>query len=166
MKCIYRLPAVVAFATIALLTTACAADQQDPPPKQAASPPSAEEWGPLAVNQSGNAVPDFTVFGTLRIGEDCATFEEHENALLIWPSERVDWNPDTRTITLQNEEGKPVILQDGDAAHFVGLEKRPPESDVKDIDQLDWINPPKPTCESDHRIFIELLEKRASRHST
>lgn len=121
--------AMAALAAVTLSVAACSdttANDTGPRSHQTPSPSPAEDWGPLAVVPSGNAVPDHTVFGTLQIGEECVTFKENEDALLIWPSKRVDWNPDGRTITLENEEGKPVTLQDGDAAHFVGLEKNLP----------------------------------------
>lgn len=170
MTCTYRLPAVVAVTTIVLFAAACAADQQDSHPKQATSPSSAEEWGPLAVHQSGNAVPDHTVSGTLRIGPDCVTFEEKAGALIIWPSGRTKWNADTGTITLESaldkEKRQPVVLEDGDTVVFRGFEKIPPESEVRDIDKLDWVNPPEPTCRSDHRVFIGFFDRRASTDSS
>jgi hypothetical protein len=166
----YRLPALAT--GLALFIVGCGettANDNAPRSQQTMLPTPAEAWGPLAVAQSGNAVPDYTVVGTLRIGEECVTFEEKEDVLVIWPSGRVDWNADSRTITLESTltgESEPAVLQDGDKALFVGLEKEPPESEVQDIDQLDWVNPPDPACHSDHRIFIELFERRATSDSS
>jgi hypothetical protein len=71
------------------------------------------DWGPLAVaNQFG---PDAHADGTLVVDGRCVNLlQATRRTLLVWPSERTEWDPQGQRILFERSDGSVVEIESGD----------------------------------------------------
>jgi hypothetical protein len=100
----------------------------------------------LAVEPGSELVLEGLATGTLTIGNECVSLEAAGlEFLLVWPADRAEWDPVTRTIRYQTQSGATVSLSDGAAIAVTG--GSPPGDEW--VNAIDWIQPPARTCARD-----------------
>lgn len=147
------MPRGMAALTLAgLLFSACAAGGDQPAAQRS------DEWGPLAVAEPSGGVMEALTGGTLRLAEDCAFLDTgDEDMLLVWPADRTTWNPDGRTVTLEDFNGDRGTGGDGDAIRVGGGGSTVDEGAAPGdewVERIDWVSAPDESCPTDSRWIV------------
>lgn len=131
----------------------------DQTPERTASLPtprqSPDNWGPLAVVPAPPISHDALMMGRLRITDKCAFVEaDSRNWLLLWPSDRVAWDPGRRVVLFHNPDGTRVELLDGLRAKVGGDGKSGEDLPEDWADSIDWIERPDASCPLEARWMV------------
>mgnify|MGYP000411579780 CR=1 FL=1 len=118
---------------------------------------SESAWGPLAVVEGGIGM-DAVIQGTITITDECVSLDEGgESVLLVWPSNRTQWNEGTATIQFTDPTIGPVSIEDGQFVRFGGGGTSVNEGGLAAQDWLDsitWIAEPTLSCVTDTRWSV------------
>ena len=104
-------------------------------------------YGPLAVLPPAGGGDDASAEGTLTITDNCVYLD---SMLLAWPSNWVQWDPGSRTITFDTGFDEAVVLADGMLVAVGGSTIIGDEDEGEPAVMLDparWVEPPHETCE-------------------
>lgn len=119
----------------------------------------AGEWGPLSVMDTSGGMDALTT-GVLRITEGCVTLETAggDSELLVWPADRAEWDPATRTIRFTNPPfGPQFTLRDGQPVSLGGGGDSAAEGGVAAAEwvaSIDWVAAPDLSCPMEIRWFV------------
>jgi hypothetical protein len=135
--------------------SACGSGSQSPTTTPSSADGQAVDYGPLAVlppsefrSLAGGRA------GPIRIGHECVTVEAPEGlALLIWHSEDVTWDEETRSLTFTSIKPSvtPITIRDGDKYQFGGI------SDQGITRGLTFLVPPDEMCQGT-RLIVDFVE--------
>jgi len=109
-------------------------------------------WGPLAVQGPIDHADDAGLAGgELEIRDACVRIEGRD-ALLVWPSNRTSWDPDSQAILFEDNNGGrgSMELTEGTKVVLFGAGSR----DFGSLREIDWVNPPAEECRADIRYYI------------
>lgn len=115
-------------------------------------------WGPLAVVQAGNAGLDALIEGTIRITDECVLLEERgDMVLLVWPSNRIQWDKGSATVQFTDPNSGPVTIEDGQVVRLGGGGTSVNEGGLgaqEWLDSIKWIAEPPLSCVTDTRWSV------------
>lgn len=153
---LHRAPAAL---TVFLLLSACGGAPGDDITVQAAG----EEWGPLAVVAGSGSGGEALAHGTLQVTDHCVLLDESgEDVLLLWPADRTSWDPDTRTVTFEKDDGEAVPVGDGDEVRLgrggSSIDEGGP-SDEEFLAAVEWESEPAESCLTDARWGVNSVER-------
>ena len=156
---------VMSAACNATVPSASISTETHPPSATSAPSPIATSndlsWGPLAVIVGGDGTDLVAAEGTLRITATCVLLDQGGALLLVvWPSNRVQWEPDSQTVAFMNLDGNVVRLLDGIHVTLVGGGGSVAESGVSPevwMQSMQWVAPPEPGCLLDEYWVVGLV---------
>lgn len=66
-----------------------------------------KQWGPLAVFPPAQGHGQARAPGTLQVTHECVVLEQQgKTVFLAWPADRTGWDPEARTVTFENIQGR------------------------------------------------------------
>lgn len=122
---------------------------------------SSIDWGPLAVIPPQAGMDLARTEGTLRITNECVFLDARGGpVLLMWPADRVRWDPLTGAIVFLNVDGATVSVGDGSAVALGGGGDSNEESGTTTAEWLAktlWVARPAATCPLEVRWSVGSL---------
>ncbi|NOX22059.1 MAG: hypothetical protein GXP36_03080 [Actinobacteria bacterium] len=114
-------------------------------------------WGPLAVVRGGNGM-DALIQGTIRITDECVSLDERgELVLLVWPSDKTQWDDGSGTIQFFDPGLGLVTIADGQEVRLGGGGTSVDEGGLgaqEWVDSIVWIEEPPASCVTDTRWAV------------
>ncbi|WP_143447662.1 hypothetical protein [Kineosporia sp. R_H_3] len=120
----------------------------------------AASFGPLAVQRPLEGSGDAANEGTLVVTDTCVHLRDARGRLvtLVWESDRVSWDPATRTVTYRDRDDGDLSLVDGDTIVVGGSgDQGGPETEW--LDRLDWVSPPAQECRTGYWWSVAGVEE-------
>ncbi|VAW06884.1 hypothetical protein MNBD_ACTINO02-111 [hydrothermal vent metagenome] len=115
------------------------------------------QWGPLAVVQGGGG-DNALIQGTIVITDECVLLDERgELVLLVWPSDRTEWDEGSTTVQFIDPNLGLVSIVDGQAVRLGGGGSSVQEGGLgaeEWVNSIEWLSEPSPSCVTDTRWFV------------
>ncbi|GBE24647.1 hypothetical protein BMS3Bbin02_00922 [bacterium BMS3Bbin02] len=115
------------------------------------------QWGPLAVVRGGGG-DEALIEGTIEITDECVFLDERgELVLLVWPSDRTEWDESSASIRFSDFDGSTTTFVDGQTVRLGGGGSSVEEGGLgaeEWVNSIEWMSVPLLSCVTDTRWSV------------
>jgi hypothetical protein len=115
------------------------------------------QWGPLAVVRGGGG-DEALIEGTIEITDECVLLDERgELVLLVWSSDRTEWDEGSASIRFSDLDGSTTTIVDGQTVRLGGGGSSVDEGGLgaeEWLNSVEWLSAPPLNCVTDTRWFV------------
>ena len=117
-----------------------------------------DAWGPLAVVPPSAGSDLALIQGVLGVDDTCVLLDERgDDVLLVWPADRIAWDPVSRAVAFERTDGTVVTLADGESVTMSGGGSSVEEGGLEAEEWLvsiGWVSEPAAACVTGTRWFV------------